>query len=154
MRMKHMPGIGFSHGNSGEENDNHSSTLAWKILWMEEPGRLQSMGSQRVRHNWALHFHLWEFTSWGKHRACPSTHAQRYSTCCVSVLWILYLSTTPNTHPDFPSAVSCMGNAEGLLLPNNLFCLPFPGQEAWVHWGTRMSFVDVYGIVTTVLEVG
>ena len=29
----------------------HSSTLAWKILWMEEPGRLQSMGSLRVRHN-------------------------------------------------------------------------------------------------------
>ena len=28
-----------------------SSTLAWKIPWMEEPGRLQSMGSQRVRHN-------------------------------------------------------------------------------------------------------
>ena len=31
----------------------HSSTLAWKIPWTEEPGRLQSMGSQRVRHNWA-----------------------------------------------------------------------------------------------------
>ena len=30
----------------------HSSILAWKIPWMEEPGRLQSMGSQRVRHNW------------------------------------------------------------------------------------------------------
>ena len=29
----------------------HSSTLAWKILWMEEPGRLQSMGSLRVRHD-------------------------------------------------------------------------------------------------------
>ena len=29
----------------------HSSTLAWKISWMEEPGRLQSMGLQRVRHN-------------------------------------------------------------------------------------------------------
>ena len=29
----------------------HSSTLAWKIPWTEEPGRLQSMGSQRVRHN-------------------------------------------------------------------------------------------------------
>jgi len=35
----------------GEGNGNHSSTLAWKIPWMEEPGRLQSMGSQRVRHN-------------------------------------------------------------------------------------------------------
>ena len=30
----------------------HSSTLAWKIPWMEEPGRLQSMGLQRVGHDW------------------------------------------------------------------------------------------------------
>ena len=29
----------------------HSSTLAWKIPWTEKPGRLQSMGSQRVRYN-------------------------------------------------------------------------------------------------------
>jgi len=28
----------------------HSSTLSWRIPWTEEPGRLQSMGSQRVRH--------------------------------------------------------------------------------------------------------
>ena len=32
----------------------HSSTLAWRIPWMEEPGRLRSMGSLRVRHNWAI----------------------------------------------------------------------------------------------------
>ena len=31
----------------------HSSTIAWKIPWTEEPGSLQSMGSQRVRHDWA-----------------------------------------------------------------------------------------------------
>ena len=30
----------------------HSSILAWRILWMEEPGRQQSMGSQRVGHAW------------------------------------------------------------------------------------------------------
>ena len=30
----------------------HSSILAWRIPWMEEPGRLQSMRSQRVRHDW------------------------------------------------------------------------------------------------------
>ena len=36
----------------------HSNTLAWKIPWTEEPGSLQSMGSLRVRHNWALHFHF------------------------------------------------------------------------------------------------
>ena len=36
-----------------EEMTTHSSTLAWKIPWTEEPGRLQSKGLQRVRHNWA-----------------------------------------------------------------------------------------------------
>ena len=36
----------------------HSSTLAWKIPWTEEPGRLQSVGSLRVRHT--LHFHALE----------------------------------------------------------------------------------------------
>ena len=36
----------------------HSSTLAWKIPWTEEPGRLQSMGSLRVRHDSRLHFHF------------------------------------------------------------------------------------------------
>ena len=36
----------------------HSSTLAWKIPWMEEPGRLQSMGSLRVGHNWVTSLSL------------------------------------------------------------------------------------------------
>ena len=36
-----------------KEMATHSSILAWRIPWMEEPGRLQSMGSQRVGHNWA-----------------------------------------------------------------------------------------------------
>ena len=35
----------------GWEMATHSSILAWKIPWTEEPGRLQSMGLQRVRHN-------------------------------------------------------------------------------------------------------
>ena len=34
-----------------KEMATHSSTIAWKIPWTEEPGRLQSMGSQRVGHN-------------------------------------------------------------------------------------------------------
>ena len=36
----------------------HSSTLAWKIPWMEEPGGLQCMGVQGVRHDWATNTHL------------------------------------------------------------------------------------------------
>ena len=34
-----------------EEMATHSSTLAWRITWMEEPGGIQSMGSQRVGHD-------------------------------------------------------------------------------------------------------
>ena len=36
----------------------HSSILAWRVQRMEEPGRLQSMGSQRVKHNWAASLSL------------------------------------------------------------------------------------------------
>ena len=42
----------------------HSSTLAWKISWMEEPGRLQSMGSRRVGHDWATSLSLFTFLHW------------------------------------------------------------------------------------------
>ena len=42
----------------------HSDTLAWKIPWMEEPDRLQSMGSQRVGHNWATSLSLFTFMPW------------------------------------------------------------------------------------------
>ena len=42
----------------------HSSTLAWKIPWMEEPGRLQSMGSLKVRHDWATSLSIFTFLHW------------------------------------------------------------------------------------------
>ena len=42
----------------------HSSTLAWRILWMEEPGRLRSMGSWRVGHDWATSLSLFTFMHW------------------------------------------------------------------------------------------
>ena len=46
----------------------HSSTLAWKISWTEEPGGLQSMGSLRVAHNWATSLSLFTFMHWRKKR--------------------------------------------------------------------------------------
>ena len=42
----------------------HSSTLAWKIPWTEEPGRLQSMGSLRVRQDCATSLSLFTFIHW------------------------------------------------------------------------------------------
>ena len=55
----------------------YSGILAWRIPWTEEPGRLQSMELQRVRHNWAT-----EHTSWrwkGPYRG-PATHWARKAT--------------------------------------------------------------------------
>ena len=43
-----IPGLGRS---PGEGMATHSSSLAWRIPWTEEPGGLQSMGSHRVRHD-------------------------------------------------------------------------------------------------------
>ena len=44
----------------------HSSTLAWKIPWMEEPGGMQSMGSLRVRHDWVTSLSLFTFMHWSR----------------------------------------------------------------------------------------
>ena len=76
----------------------HSSILAWRIPWTEEPGGLHSMGSQRVRHEWAsehtgvvrtLWFHCWgyRFNPWvgnsdpASHTAPPKNkHTQLMAT--------------------------------------------------------------------------
>ena len=54
----------FVTWDSEKEIAPHSSTLAWKIPWMEEPGRLQSMGSLRVRHDWVTSLSLFTFMHW------------------------------------------------------------------------------------------
>ena len=74
----------------------HSSTIAWKIPWTEEPGRLQSMGSQRVGHDWAT-----------SHTHCQwmlSAKMDRYQTisasCLISIIFIsrITLADTSNLH--------------------------------------------------------
>ena len=47
-----------------KEMATHSSILAWKIPWMEEPGGLQSMGSLRVGHDWVTSLSLFTFMHW------------------------------------------------------------------------------------------
>ena len=52
----------------------HSSTLAWKIPWMQEPGRLPSMGSRRVGHDWATSLSLFTFMHW-RRKCNPLQHS-------------------------------------------------------------------------------
>ena len=51
----------------------HSSTLAWKIPWTGEPGRLLSMGSHRVEHDWATSLSLFTFHTLEKEMATHSS---------------------------------------------------------------------------------
>jgi len=63
--LKHLPVMQETWVRSlGQEDPlekemaTHSSILAWRILWTEEPGRIQSMGSQTVRHDWVTFISL------------------------------------------------------------------------------------------------
>ena len=61
-----------NHSNSDNSVEKamatHSSTLVWKIPWMEEPGRLRPMGSLRVRQDWASSLSLFTCMHWRRKR--------------------------------------------------------------------------------------
>ena len=71
-----------------KEMVTHSSTLTWKIPWMEEPGGLQSMGSQRVRHDWATSLQLldpnWHLSAF---RTTPVSDSRKEEGRRESCLW-------------------------------------------------------------------
>ena len=70
----------------------HSSTLAWKIPWTEEPGRLQSLGSQRGGHDWATSLSLSFFFACGPTFLFGLTQPH-YSLMCGYVFPCLFISS-------------------------------------------------------------
>ena len=104
----------------------HSSTLAWKIPWMEEPGRLQSMGSRRVGHDWAtsLHFH---------------THTHRHICVCVCECMCITESlccTSESNILQIYYVLSCFSYVQFCVAPWTVACKAclskgFSRQEYW-----------------------
>ena len=131
----------------------HSSTLAWKIPWTEEPGRLQSMGSLRVGHDWATSLSLFTFMHWrrkwqptpvflpGESRDGGAWRAAIYGVAqsWTRLKWlsqkvvqgkVSFLASLPWQEPVVPTEVfnthtsQCLADSLGLLLP---LCSPsFP----------------------------
>ena len=99
----------------------HSSTLAWKIPWMEECGRLQSMGSQRVGHNWvtSLHPHWNFYPHYSVYPISPSSPYGDFLPSLPTCIFILRL------------ALECLINIKLLpsLSPPSLF--PCPLYNPW-----------------------
>ena len=87
-----------------ESRATHSSILAWKIPWTEESGELQSMGLQRVEHDWAhTHTHTHTYTHTHKHTH-THTHTHRMSRSATywylkSHHWKLLFIFTPKPSP-------------------------------------------------------
>ena len=79
-RLKHLPAMWETWVRSlgweaplEKEMATHSSILAWRIPWREEPSRLHSMGSQRVGHNWATSLSCFA-SMWNKCNASLNIH--------------------------------------------------------------------------------
>ena len=137
--VKHLPAIRETQVWSlgwedllEKEMATHSSIPAWRIPGMEEPGRLQSMGSQRVGHDWATSLHL--YTSFWRRQWPPTpvllpgkSHGQRSLVGC-SPWGRKVLDTTERLH--FHFSLSCIGEGNGN--PLQCSCLENPRDRgAW-----------------------
>ena len=95
-----------------KEMATHPSILAWRIPWMEEPGRLQSMRSQEVGHDWVTSLSRWkrsrregrrQHASW-KYDTSPPT---AWWICCFrlrssSILWIMFVRVSKSSILFYP----------------------------------------------------
>ena len=118
----------------------HSSTLAWKIPWMEEPGRLQSMGSLRVGHDSVTSLLLFTFMHWRrKWQPTPvflPGESQGWGSLVGCRLWGRTESdTTERLH--FHFSLSCIGEGNGN--PLQCACLENP-RDGGAWWAA------IYGV--------
>ena len=126
----------------------HSSTIAWKIPWTEEPGRLQSMGSQRVGPDWATSLSLSEFITSTFTSSCICelcvcmlSHVQLFVT-----LWTVACQAPCSWNsPGNNTGVGCHALLQGIFLTPRIFMTQGPNQCVlhflhcrWIlyHWAT------------------
>ena len=120
----------------------HSSTLAWKIPWMEEPGRLQSMGSLRARHDWVTSLSLFIFMHWRrKWQPTPVLlpgESQARGNLMDFCLWG-HTELDMTEWLPFHFSFSCIGEGNGN--PLQCSCLENPRDgRAW--WATVYEFAQ------------
>ena len=158
-----IPGSGRSHGMV-----IYSSILAWRIPWTEEPGGLQSIGSQWVRHNWVTNtstFFLWEISS-HDYETLNMCHLQTGNTGEPMTHFRLSPKTLqPGTKGEIPNpgAEKMRQNVPaqqwGTFLPSSTFCSvqgPCRLDSTRPHWGgpptnsnanlTQNTLTDITGV--------
>ena len=123
-----------------KEMATHSSILAWRIPWMEELGGLQSMGSQRVGHDWATSLHFTSSFMWRR-----QWHPTPVLLPGKSHGWRSLVGCSPWGHEEldttewlyFHFSVTCIGEGNGN--PLQCSCLENP-RDGGAWWAA------VYGV--------
>ena len=117
----------------------HSSTLAWKISWTEEPGRLQSMGSQRVGHDWVTSLSGSSLLCWfslvvGSRGCLFSSCDAGFSLCWLLLLW----STGPMV---MAHGLNCSTACE-IFLNQGQTCVSCIGSWILYHWAAGKLWLN------------
>ena len=135
-----------------KEMATYSSILVWKIPWMEEPVRLQSVGSQRVRHDWAtsLSLSLLGMESWveGIRRDMPGVSVLVDQSC--PTLWDPTVANQAYLSMEFSRQESW----SGLPLPSPGDLLDPHGRQILYHWATGEAQKDASGVPKKGGQVG
>ena len=105
----------------------HSSTLAWKIPWMEKPGGLRSMGSLTVGHGWVTSLSLLTFMHWRRKWQPTPVFLPGESQG-----WRSLVGCGPSTERlHFPFSLSCIGEGHGNPLQCSCLEIPSDGGAWW-----------------------
>ena len=166
-RVKRLPALwetwvrSLGRGDSLEkEMAIHFSILAWRIPWTEEPGRLQSRGSQRVRHNWttSLSFFL-SFLLVKGESAFGQISTTLHAPPSVASIWNkayfpfhqpILLTGSGAMSSRAPHAYLCNSRAEGCLLRSQKIAL-WGWKQLWsfrFHWSVVNLGTSLPGIST------
>ena len=136
----------------------HSSTLVWKIPWMEEPGRLQSIGLRRIRHDWVTSFSFFTFMHWRRKWQPTPVFLPRESWGWRSLVgyspWGWEESDTTE-RLRFHFSLSCTGEGNGN--PLQCSCLENPGDGgAWwaAIYGVAQSWTRLIQLSSSSSRMG
>ena len=130
----------------------HSSTLAWKIPWAGEPGGLQSMGSLRVRHDWAMSLSLSCIGEGnGNPPQCSCLENPRdggawwAAVCGVAQSRTRLKWLSSSSRIIIPKACSCVHNCHTLPYPHWYFLFPLWGNAFPVGEKVKLTANGIFG---------
>ena len=132
-----------------QKDKSSSSTLAWKIPWTEEPGGLQSLGLQRVGHDWATSLSLFTFVHWRRKWQPTPVFLPGESQGRWSLVGCVYGVAQSRTRLKWLSSSSSSSDGVGvsfICLKKKQWCAFWKGLDCLQN----MSFIDLFSEIPCV----